>query len=186
MCCARIGAMQWMRAVELGASANGSLRHEIATWSATRTLCSGGQERAEFFMSRGRPDARSLLFPILERAGRSVVRTGARGSGSPCWNGLMYRISVRTICAAYLRHAPSSTQLLINEVADHLGHADPGFTARVYAHTFAACPFLLAELIDRAIASARASWGARADRQGGRQGRAGRGGQGRVATRCNA
>jgi hypothetical protein len=43
----------------------------------------------------------------------------------------------------------------VNEIADHLGHADPGFTARTYAHVMRDASKRRRVPIARAIAAAR-------------------------------
>jgi integrase len=45
----------------------------------------------------------------------------------------------------------------LNEVAEHLGHADPGFTARVYAHIFRDARNRRGVSIEQAISASRAA-----------------------------
>src|SRR3954466_3490372 len=45
----------------------------------------------------------------------------------------------------------------LNEVAEHLGHADPGFTARTYAHVMRDAPRRRRVAIAQAIRTARAA-----------------------------
>jgi len=45
----------------------------------------------------------------------------------------------------------------VTEVAAHMGHADPGFTARVYGHVFADAAKRRRVPIEAAIANARAA-----------------------------
>jgi hypothetical protein len=64
-------------------------------------------------------------------AGTYAARTGAGGSGSPPSSVPAWPTSgVRHTCATLLLYEGRT----LNEVAEHLGHADPGFTARTYAH----------------------------------------------------
>ena len=57
---------------------------------------------------------RRIWIPALRRAGLAYFRT----------------YHLRHTCATLLLYEGRT----VNEVADHLGHADPGFTARTYAH----------------------------------------------------
>jgi integrase len=57
---------------------------------------------------------RRVWIPALERGGIPYIRS----------------YDLRHTCATLLLYEGRT----LNEVAEHLGHADPGFTARTYAH----------------------------------------------------
>ena len=93
------------------------------------------RELAELYLRGGRPPLDGLVFP--DDAGGFISRQN--------WRQRVWVPALRAAGIAYfrtydLRH--TCTTLLIyegraiNEVAAHLGHADAGFTLRVYAHTF--------------------------------------------------
>jgi integrase len=92
-------------------------------------------ELGELYLARGRPHPRTLVFadtkgghlrrqnwrqrvwiPALERAGESYFRP----------------YDLRHTCATLLIYEGRP----VTEVAAHMGHADAGFTARVYGHVF--------------------------------------------------
>jgi integrase len=58
-----------------------------------------------------------------------------------------------------LRHTAATLLIYagrtINEVAEHLGHADPGFTARTYTHIYREAPENRGEPIQEVIRLAR-------------------------------
>jgi hypothetical protein len=78
---------------------------------------------------------RRVWIPALERAGIPYFRT----------------YDLRHTCATLLIYEGRT----VNEVADHLGHADPGFTARTYAHVMRDATRRRRVSISRAIAGAR-------------------------------
>ena len=112
------------------------------------------KELVELYLAAGRPDPFALVFgdsegghhrrqnwrrrvwiPALERAGVAYFRT----------------YDLRHTCATLLIYEGRT----VNEVADHLGHADPGFTARTYAHVMRDASKRRRVPIARAIATAR-------------------------------
>jgi integrase len=116
-------------------------------------------ELAELYVTAGTPDLRSLIFPdarggfirrqnwrkrtwlpALRRARpcRTCQATGRTG-GSRC--GSCDGTGTASYFRPYdLRHTAATLLIYagrtINEVAEHLGHADPGFTARTYTHIY--------------------------------------------------
>jgi hypothetical protein len=111
------------------------------------------KELVELYLAAGRPDPFALVFgdseggyhrrqnwrrrvwiPGLERAGIAYFRT----------------YDLRHTCATLLIYEGRT----VNEVADHLGHADPGFTARAYAHVMRDAPKQRRVSMSRAIAAA--------------------------------
>jgi integrase len=93
------------------------------------------QELAELYLASGRPQTRSLVFPA-ERGGhlrrhnwRARVWIPALTAGEIPY---FRPYDLRHTCATLLIYEGRT----INEVAEHLGHADPGFTARTYAHVW--------------------------------------------------
>ncbi|MFE3799366.1 tyrosine-type recombinase/integrase [Nocardia tengchongensis] len=68
---------------------------------------------------------------------------------------LEYRNRIDGMCMHALRHLFASTLLArgvsVKELADYLGHADPGFTLKVYAH-------LLEDSHERARLAVEAAW----------------------------
>jgi integrase len=111
-------------------------------------------ELAELYLALGRPDPRTLIFadtkgghlrrqnwrqrvwiPALERAGEEYFRP----------------YDLRHTCATLLIYEGRP----ITEVAAHMGHADPGFTARVYGHVFRDAAKHRRVPIEEAIALAR-------------------------------
>ena len=91
------------------------------------------RELMELYLARGRPDPRTLVFPDSE--GGHLRRQNWRRR---VWIPALERADVayfrsydlRDTCATLLLYEGRT----LNEVAEHLGHADPGFTARTYAH----------------------------------------------------
>jgi integrase len=103
----------------------------------------------------GRSRARSSS--PTRQAAISAARTGAAASGSRRSSGPASPTS-----AAYdLRHTCATLLLYegrtLNEVAEHLGHADPGFTARTYAHVMRDATRRRRVPIAQAIRTARAA-----------------------------
>ena len=87
----------------------------------------------ELYVSRGQPDATTLVFPDSEgghlRGRTGVGAYGSRHSRVPAFP-YFRSYDLRHTCATLLLYEGRT----LNEVAEHLGHADPGFTARTYAH----------------------------------------------------
>ena len=84
-------------------------------------------------MARGRPDRVTLVFPDSE--GGHLRRQYWRRR---VWIPTLERAGVSYFRSYDLRHTCATLLLYegrtLNEVAEHLGHADPGFTARTYTH----------------------------------------------------
>jgi integrase len=112
------------------------------------------KELVDLYLAAGRPSPFELVFgdseggyhrrqnwrrrvwiPALERAGVAYFRT----------------YDLRHTCATLLIYEGRT----VNEVADHLGHADPGFTARTYAHVMRDASKRRRVSISRAITTAR-------------------------------
>jgi integrase len=113
-------------------------------------------ELAELYLALGRPDPGTLVFgdakgghlrrqnwrqrvwiPALVTAGESYFRP----------------YDLRHTCATLLIYEGRP----VTEVAAHMGHADPGFTARVYGHVFADAAKRRRVPIEAAIVNARAA-----------------------------
>jgi integrase len=91
------------------------------------------RELAELHLAQGRPGPDALVFPDSE-GGHLRRQNWRRRVWIPALQraGVAYFRSydLRHTCATLLRYEGRT----LNEVAEHLGHADPGFTARAYAH----------------------------------------------------
>ena len=91
------------------------------------------RELLELYMARGRPDRATLVFP--DSAGGHLRRQNWRRR---VWIPALERAGVSYFRSYDLRHTCATLLLYegrtLNEVAEHLGHADPGFTARTYTH----------------------------------------------------
>jgi len=91
------------------------------------------RELVELYLARGRPDSRALVFP--DSQGGHLRRHNWRRR---VWIPALERAGVAYFRSYDLRHTCATLLLYegrtLNEVAEHLGHADPGFTARTYAH----------------------------------------------------
>ena len=113
------------------------------------------RELVELHLARGRPDPTTLVFP--DAAGGHLRRQNWRRR---VWIPALERAGVTYFRSYDLRHC--ATLLLyegrtLNEVAEHLGHADPGFTARTYAHVMRDAPRRRRVSITEAIRWARQS-----------------------------
>jgi integrase len=91
------------------------------------------RELVELYPGRGRPHPGTLVFPDshgghLRRQNwrRRVWIPALERAGVPYFRSY----GLRRTCATLLLYEGRP----LNEVAEHLGHADPGFTARTYAH----------------------------------------------------
>ena len=92
-------------------------------------------ELPELYLALGRPDPRTLVFGdtkgghLRRQNWRQRVWTPAlAAAGEPCFRPY----DLRHTCATLLIYEGRP----VTEVAAHMGHADPGFTARVYGHVF--------------------------------------------------
>jgi integrase len=113
------------------------------------------QELAELFLAEGRPPLQSLVFHgskggHLRRQNfrRRVWLPALTAAGIPGFRPY----DLRHTCATLMIYEGRT----INEVAEHLGHADPGFTARTYAHVFRDARDRRGLSIEDAIREARA------------------------------
>ena len=91
------------------------------------------RELVELHLAQGRPDPAALVFP--DSAGGHLRRQNWRRR---TWIPALERARIGYFRSYDLRHTCATLLLYegrtLNEVAEHLGHADPGFTARTYAH----------------------------------------------------
>ena len=91
------------------------------------------RELVELYLARGRPDRAALVFPDSQDG--HLRRQNWRRR---VWIPALERAGVPYFRSYDLRHTCATLLLYegrtLNEVAEHLGHADPGFTARTYAH----------------------------------------------------
>ena len=90
------------------------------------------RELAALHIAQGRPDHSALVFPDSE--GGHLRRQNWRRR---VWIPALERAGVAYFRSYDLRHTCATLLLYegrtLNEVAEHLGHADPGFTARLRA-----------------------------------------------------
>jgi integrase len=91
------------------------------------------RELVELYLARGRPDLGTLVFPDSQ-GGHLRSQNWRRR----VWIPALERAGVPYFRSYDLRHTCATLLLYegrtLNEVAEHLGHADPGLTARTYAH----------------------------------------------------
>ena len=91
------------------------------------------KELAALHLAHGRPPLDQLVFP--DSAGGHLRRQNWRRR---VWIPALERAGVPYFRSYDLRHTCATLLLYegrtLNEVAEHLGHSDPGFTARTYAH----------------------------------------------------
>jgi len=116
----------------------GHFREEVTTTKSQRgrepeLFKPVARELAELYLARGRPDLRELVFP--DSHGGQLRRHNWRRR---VWIPALERAGLPYFRSYDLRHTCAKLLLYegrtLNEVAEHLGHADPGFTARTYAH----------------------------------------------------
>ncbi len=114
------------------------------------------RELVELYLARGHPDPTTLVFP--DSTGGHLRRQN--------WRRRVWIPALETAGVAYfrsydLRHTCATLLLheghTLNEVAEHLGHADPGFTARTYAHVMRDASHRRRVPITEAIRRARAA-----------------------------
>src|SRR6266542_2041661 len=114
------------------------------------------RELVELYLSRGRPQADELVFPNSQ--GGHLRRHNWRRR---VWIPALERAGVPYFRSYDLRHTCATLLLYegrtLNEVAEHLGHADPGFTARTYAHVMRDAPRRRRITISEAIRKGRAA-----------------------------
>ena len=118
------------------------------------------RELMELYVSRGQPDMSSLVFP--DSGGGHLRRQNWRRR---VWIPALERAGVPYFRSYDLRHTCATLLLYegrtLNEVAEHLGHADPGFTARTYAHVMRDTTRERRVPLAQAIRTARADVGRR-------------------------
>jgi integrase len=111
-------------------------------------------ELAELYLALGRPDPRTLVF--ADTKGGHLRRQNWRqriwipalaAAGEPYFRPY----DLRHTCATLLIYEGRP----VTEVAAHMGHADPGFTARVYGHVFRDASNRRGVSIESAISNAR-------------------------------
>jgi integrase len=112
------------------------------------------RELVERYLARGRPDAGTLVFP--DSQGGHLRRQNWRRR---VWIPALERAGIPYFRSYDLRHTCATLLLYegrtLNEVAEHLGHADPGFTARTYAHVMRDAPRRRRITISEAIRKGR-------------------------------
>lgn len=112
-------------------------------------------ELLELHMRSGRPDHTALVFP--DTAGGHRRRQNWR---QRVWIPALRRAGVPYFRPYDLRHTCATLLIYegrpVTEVAEHMGHADPGFTARTYGHVFRDAGKNRRVPIETAIADARA------------------------------
>jgi integrase len=117
---------------------------------------------AELYLARGGPDRTALIFPDSE--GGHLRRQNWRRR---VWAPALVAAGVPYFRPYDLRHTCATLLIYegrpVNEVAEHLGHVDPGFTTRVYTHVFRDAAKRRRVPIDEAIATARGSLRAQDD-----------------------
>lgn len=111
---------------------------------------------AELYLTRGGPDRTALVFPDTQ--GGHLRRHNWR---KRAWTPALETAGIHYFRPYDLRHTCATLLIYegrtLNEVAEHLGHADPGFTARVYTHVLRDAAKRRRLPIDEAIATARRS-----------------------------
>jgi integrase len=114
------------------------------------------RELVELYLARGRPDVGALVFP--DTSGGHLRRQNWRRR---VWLPALERAGIGYFRSYDLRHTCATLLLYegrtLNEVAEHLGHADPGFTARTYAHVMRDAARRRRVPITEAIRKARAT-----------------------------
>lgn len=116
-------------------------------------------ELAELHLALGRPELRSLVFPTAKGHHRRRQNWRQR-----TWIPALAAAGLEYFRPYDLRHTCATLLIYegrtINEVAEHLGHADPAFTARVYAHVYRDARKRRRVPIEQAIRDARRGVGA--------------------------
>jgi integrase len=114
------------------------------------------RELVELYLARGRPDPSALVFP--DSQGGHLRRQNWRRR---VWIPALERAGVPYFRSYDLRHTCATLLLYegrtINEVAEHLGHTDPGLTARTYAHVMCDAARRRRITISEAIRTGRAA-----------------------------
>ena len=114
------------------------------------------RELVELHLARGRPDPSTLVFPDSE--GGHLRRQNWRRR---IWIPALERAGIPYFRSYDLRHTCATLLLYegrtLNEAAEHLGHADPGFTAQTYTHVMRDASKRRGIKISEAIRKARAT-----------------------------
>jgi integrase len=158
-------ALQWSDVLERGLPraririARGLSERDVTTPKSARArepelFGPVATELGELYLALGRPDPRTLVF--ADSKGGHLRRQNWRqriwipalaAAGEPYFRPY----DLRHTCATLLIYEGRP----VTEVAAHMGHADPGFTARVYGHVFRDAGDRRCVPIDQAIAMAR-------------------------------
>lgn len=166
--------------VSRGLSAREVTATKSAKARAPELFAPVGRDLVELYVAQGQPDRRSLVFPADRGGIQSRHNFRAR-----TWLPALAKVWPCTACAGRgrlslkqrcedcrgrgtshyfrpydLRHTCATLLIYagwtVNEVAEHLGHGDPGFTARTYQHVFKDARNRRGVSIEDAIATARA------------------------------
>jgi integrase len=112
------------------------------------------KDLVELALALGRPNSRALVFPDAD--GGYLRRQNWR---QRVWVPALAAAAIPYFRPYDLRHTCATLLIYegrtVNEVAQHLGHADPGFTARTYAHVLDGASKRRRVGIEDAVARAR-------------------------------
>lgn len=115
-------------------------------------------ELAELYLTLGRPGLDTLVFG--DAKGGHLRRQNWR---QRVWIPALAAAGERYFRPYDLRHTCATLLIYegrpVTEVAAHMGHADPGFTARVYGHVFQDSASRRRVPLETAIAAARSTLG---------------------------
>jgi len=93
------------------------------------------RDLSELYLAAGKPDPDALVFP--DAKGRHLRRQNWR---QRTWVPALRGADVSYFRPYDLRHTCATLLIYegrtVNEVAQHLGHRDPGFSARTYQHIY--------------------------------------------------
>jgi hypothetical protein len=128
----------------------------IATAREPELFAPVARELMALHLADGGPRRDALVFP--DAAGGHLRRQNWRRR---VWVPALERAGVPYFRSYDLRHTCATLLLYegrtLNEVAEHVGHADPGFTARTYAHVMRDAARRRRVPIAQAIRTARAA-----------------------------
>lgn len=112
------------------------------------------RDLGELYLAGGKPAADALVFP--DARGRHLTRQNWR---QRIWLPALERAGVEYFRPYDLRHTCATLLIYegrtVNEVAEHLGHQDPGFSARTYQHVYSDAVHRRRVHINEAIITAR-------------------------------